>query len=144
MNSGSYFRTVFVFISGITTLVGFAGGGAGFFTSGFIATGGGGAGATFPGVVLGAAGLTGVVGVTGILPDTSFADSTSFCGRVASEYGPQAAVSAPFYADGSTWSSNGYVGVCGTGIAMAHVVGVLALMVDIYPTASSSTLIAKL
>jgi len=42
VNSGSYLRTVFVLISGITTFVGLAGGGAGFLTSGLIDTGGGG------------------------------------------------------------------------------------------------------
>ncbi|HEY4108358.1 hypothetical protein [Puia sp.] len=40
MNSGSYLRTVFVFISGITTFTGLAGG-AGFFTSGLDVKGGG-------------------------------------------------------------------------------------------------------
>src|SRR5450755_3075300 len=39
VNSGSYFRTVFVFISGTTTLTAFTGGRTGFFGSGFTVTG---------------------------------------------------------------------------------------------------------
>src|SRR4051812_5269602 len=41
VNSGSYLRTVFVFISGMTTFTGLAGGAAGFFTSCLIDTEGG-------------------------------------------------------------------------------------------------------
>src|SRR5258705_461719 len=39
VNSGSYFRTVFVLISGITTLTAFTGGATGFLISGFTVTG---------------------------------------------------------------------------------------------------------
>jgi hypothetical protein len=49
VNSGSYLRTVFVFISGMTTFTGF-GGAAGFFGSGLTATGGGGGGGAATGL----------------------------------------------------------------------------------------------
>jgi hypothetical protein len=58
VNSGSYLRTVFVFISGITTFTGL-GGAAGFFGSGLIATGGGGGG----GAAIGLLAVTGAVGL---------------------------------------------------------------------------------
>src|SRR6187402_1707031 len=66
VNSGSYLRTVFVFISGMTTLVGLAGGAAGFLISGLIDTGGGGGamvfltsslGTTLPAVAVATTGL---------------------------------------------------------------------------------------
>jgi hypothetical protein len=60
VNSGSYLRTVFVFISGITTFTGLAGG-AGFFGSGLTATGGGGGGG---GATTGLLAVTGAVGLT--------------------------------------------------------------------------------
>jgi hypothetical protein len=51
VNSGSYLRTVFVFISGMTTFTGF-GGGTGFLGSGRAATGGGGGGAATTGLLV--------------------------------------------------------------------------------------------
>src|SRR6201999_4272637 len=60
VNSGSYLRTVFVFISGMTTFTGLAGkaglvGVAGFFVSGLGVTGGGGGGGATDLATMGAA-----------------------------------------------------------------------------------------
>src|SRR6185437_15891261 len=52
VNSGSYLRTVFVFISGMTTFTGLAGG-AGFFASGLGVTTGGGGGTAIAGFPIG-------------------------------------------------------------------------------------------
>jgi hypothetical protein len=69
VNSGSYLRTVFVFISGITTFAGLAGG-AGFFASGLEACGGGGEGVTAVAVLLATGGWAAVF--AGVCPGTAF------------------------------------------------------------------------
>lgn len=95
-----------------------------------------------------------VVGVSGVRDDGTFASSTAGCTQLpGSDYGPMVDLAAPYwaYATGSQinlqptyFDTRGDLGWCSNALAAAHVVGVIALMRDHYPTWTPNQIVQKL